>query len=182
MANKYTAAEVVDLLGDLDDCSSFPSSSNSEIDEESHIESAVEATGAGTLERIRYLSFSEDDGSISSESSVDSDTEESVGEACREEKELECFGEGLTASCSSSDDGREDFGDGSSMECNENDGFGLSGSATSSLEDGDATDTICRDKREHRARRGRGRQGRWRHATGSVRPCQRQKQRGACSE
>ena len=75
MANKYTAAEVVDLLGDLDDCSSFPSSSNSEIDEESHRESAVEATGAGTLERIRYLSFSEDDGS---ESSVDSDTEESL--------------------------------------------------------------------------------------------------------
>lgn len=84
MAEKFTPYEVIDFITALRESPSFSSSSNSEINKGNNVESASE----GEIVRD-FLSFNEDEGLEGFESSMESDTEENMGEACCEDNEFE---------------------------------------------------------------------------------------------
>ncbi len=101
MAEKYTAAEVVDLIASLREDSSCLDSSDSEIKELSCGDACAGAAEGGTFDSERYLSSSEHGSSVASESC---DMECDVNEISSEEQESECFDESVQEFCSHEND------------------------------------------------------------------------------
>ena len=181
MAKKFTALEALRIITGEQECPLLSSSSNSDICEENHGESASEVTGRGSSCSGQDSTFSGGDGHSGRRSEdVDSnqwDAVESMNESSSEmeessseNEEPECFGEDIYSGGMEGSDVSGSEGSARSMEGS--DVCSVQASDPGSMESSDDTGSAYRSMR-HRAGRGRSRgssvRGRGRSRGGSVR-------------